>query len=178
MKYLLFFTLIFFGFGCDSSNLDGYKASEKEQLANQVIREAFSVLKKEKNLEPFGEGGQMMHQIQMLALSFSYHNPLDIEQAREMLVYVSKTFLGILNKNERIRPYLSNYPFDFKNIDIEIVVRGGDKSDQDKLVFLSMHRGVLNYNVRELGTIKFKRFYRETYEEAIERLAYQNEGRH
>jgi hypothetical protein len=175
MRSSLFVILISFVSSCAAPIPDVYKISEKEQLANQVIRQAFSQLRKEKDLEPFGEGGQMMHQIQMLALSFSYYKPLDIEQAREMLIYVSTTFLDIINKNEKIRPYLDNYPFDLKNIEIRIVVRGGDKSDPDKLVFVSMHRGVLGYDIREFGTILLKEFYRETYEEAVERLAYQNE---
>ena len=175
MKSLLFVALIFFVSSCAAPIPDAYKVSEKEQLADQVIREAFSQLKEEKDLKPFGQGGQMMYQIQMLALSFSYHKPLDIEQARELLIYASTVFLDIINRNEKIRPYLGNCPFGPKNIEVRIDIRGGDKSDWKKLVFASMYDGVLKYRIHEYGTIKLETFYRETYEEAIERLAYQNE---
>ena len=168
--------VLFFSFlGCLPPNSDIYGNSEKQQLANEVRKEALSRLQEERGLKPFGLGAQMMHQIQMLALSFIYHKPLDIEQARELTMYASAVFLDVINRNERIRPYLGNYPFEAKNIEIEIDIREDGKFEQNKLVMVSMHRGVLIYDVHDQEKNRLKIFYKETYEEAAERLAYQNE---
>jgi hypothetical protein len=175
MRCIVFLILVFFVCGCNPTSPNIYTVSEKQELANEVRKEAVSRLEKERDLKPFGLGAQMMYQIQMLALSFNYHKSLDIEQARELAMYASTVFLDIINRNEQIRPYLSNYPFDEKNIEIEIVIRRNGEGEQEKLVMASMHRGLLIYDVRNYETNRLKTIYRETYEEAAERLAYQNE---
>lgn len=77
-------------------------------------------LKKEKDLHPCGSGGGMMDQIGMLALSFNYYKEIDIDTGRDLLMTTGKLLLNSVNEDERIRPYLENYPFLPKNIEIRI----------------------------------------------------------
>ena len=78
--------------------------------------------------------------------------------------------------NERIRPYLANYPFKPENIEIRIFLFNSDGSsiEPEKLVVISMLDGVLQFKVHSKS--KFDYFplaivYEETYEEAAEILS-------
>jgi hypothetical protein len=144
-------------------------------MANRLLSKTAKQLKVEKGLIPIGDMGQMMGNIQAMGLSFQYFHPLSLEEARELLLYASNVFLKNINENKEIRPYLYNYPFTAKNIEILIFVYKPDRSKPNlgSIGFLCMRNGTLTY---ELVAPKTKAscpiLHEEAYEEGLE--IYQN----
>ena len=169
MKHFLNFSvflLIFFSiFSCDSMT---YQLSDDEKIVNQITEETAKKLKEKKNLILVGTGGQMMHEIEMLAMSFDYYQEVTLETARALIVYAVKEYLSDINKNEKVRPYLRNYPFTAKNVEIRIFIYGPDRHElsPEKIYYISAINGIVDYYVR--GPDNFRQAVcEETYEEAL-----------
>ena len=174
MRWLILLIVIsFFQFSCTQNNLE---YTPKSQLANEISNRVALQLKKERDLYPCGFGGGMMHQIRMLALSFNYYKPVEIEQARELLFSAGSLLLKTINENEQIRPYLDTYPFQPKNIEIRIFLKAADKFaiEDEKLCGISMLDGILEYEIHDPKTKKLTTIYSETYEEAMEKLNFKH----
>jgi hypothetical protein len=94
--------------------------------------------------------------------------------ARELLVNVVEEYLSEINADERIRPYLHNYPFTDKNLEIEIVFRNpdGSKVASGKINVASADEGKIFYYVDYPEKHTLKILYEETYEQAIQAISY------
>ncbi len=173
MKFLLFLFLMIFIASCDLPYVEDnpYKPSE-DTLINEVTNRTFVQLKKERELYPCGVGSGMMDQIRMLALSFRYYKEVDINQARELLMAAGTLYLNTINAKKEIRPFLQNDPFQPKNIGIRIFLQkpNGSEPEPETLTVAAMVNGILDYDVRIAETGRLTTIYRETFEEAAEKL--------
>lgn len=171
-KICLFFISVFLVCGCQTDV--GYQSSDKEHLTNVITKKVAIQLKNELGLIPSGFGGRTMHQVEMLCLAFDCHQPLDIETGRRLLIAAVEKFAAEVNANEAIRPYLGNYPFSPKNIEIRIFIQNRNSRDfePEKLCVVKAIQGVLEYEIDDIKTNNFKTIYEETYEEALQKLNY------
>ncbi len=173
MRAVLFLFLMNFVTSCDPPHReDNPYSSNKGTLVDEVTNRAFVQLKMEKGLYPFGTGARMMDQIKMLALAFHYYKEVEIEEARELLLYAGNVFLNIINNNEQIRPYLDNYPFKPENIEITIYLKNtdGSKFAPEKLCVISMVNGVLEYEAKNPETLRLLTICKEPYDQAVSKL--------
>jgi hypothetical protein len=141
-----------------------------EKLADKITVSTAKKLKEEKGLILIGTGGRMMEDIEMMSMGFEYHEDVDIDQARKLLIDSAAEYLSKINADEKIRPYLHNYPFTRENIKIEIYFRDTDntKSSPEKVNIAATSDGRFSYYVRDessLRTIK-----EESYEDAIQAI--------
>lgn len=61
-------------------------------------------------------------QVWLMALSFQrYGDPLTEEEARKLIINCVNDFLDAVNNDEQIRPFLKDYPFTAKNLDLKIL---------------------------------------------------------
>ncbi len=166
-KYLAYFFL-FILVGCSDFTRPSYVPSEKQKVVNELRRRVATELMVKTGLQPCGTGGQMMDQVKMLALAFAYNKPLEIEEGRKLLVNAVETFVLAINSDERIRPYLNNYPFKPENVEIVIVINNSDKSsvEPEKICLLVARRGICKYEVHDSKTELLKTIYQETFFEA------------
>ena len=146
---------------------------EKQKLANEVRRKVASQLKKETHLRPCGTIGQMLREIQVLGLSFYYYQPVDILEGRALLVKAVDTMLQAVNEEPRIRPYLVRSPFLPRNVEINIFFRNPDGGDvaAGALRVIDASEGILRYQIHHPTKSGFITVYKETYDEALQRLA-------
>ena len=169
MRYffaLLMLIVVSFAFGY---SFTPYKMSEKQKIVNRLRKETAKKLQKKKNLVLAGTGGQMMYDIEMLAMSFNYYQEVDLENARELIVYAMNEYLADINNSEKIRPYLSTYPFTSKNIDITIFFYGPDryKLPPEKIGLVASHHGVIEYYTR---LDRDHPICEESYDEALSKV--------
>ncbi len=145
-----------------------YQVPDYEKIADQITEKTTTKLAEQKNLVLVGTGGQMMNDIQMMAMSFNYYHEVDLKQARKLIVYAIDEYLSDINNNEEVRLYLHEYPFTAKNIEINIFVYNPDKSrlSPEKIYLISSVEGKVNYYVRDADSRKA--ICKETYEEASE----------
>ena len=161
-----------------SCNLNNtHKIKNDQRLASELRKKAAGEIKKQLGLYPMGTMGQMMYEIEKLGLAFQCYKPLTIEEGREYLIKSTEIFLDIINSDERIRPYLSNYPFRASNIRIEIYINNPDFSDLEngQLEIVESEDGKLVYKTRPLFKKKgFETVYNESFEEALKRPKVKN----
>ena len=104
---------------------------------------------------------------------FDYYNEIDVAEARELLMTAGNLYLREINDNEKIRPYLANYPFKPENIQIAIFLENpnGSKTASEKLSIITMKEGVLRYDIGVLDSRNaLITICEETYDEAAAKL--------
>ncbi|HEY2810466.1 MAG TPA: hypothetical protein VGJ00_03645 [Rhabdochlamydiaceae bacterium] len=173
MKKIICIVVLFFVSSCDERKSKcHYNDDGQEKLTNQIILKVAEQLQREKNLQPCGFGGRAMDQVKMLAISFNYFKQIDIEEGRELLVSAGKLFLDAINENEKVRPYLINYPFLPENIQVRIFLKNEDGTfiEQEKLHVVSIINGKLLYKIETSRTPLYEIIHSETFEEAAEIL--------
>ncbi len=147
-------------------------------LADEQINHFAEEMEKEKTLFLVGSGGRMMNCISEFDLHFisNSNQQVSISQVRVLVVEMMERFKKEVNANEKIRPYLSNYPVSNKNIVIRISFyekfpnRRVPKSSV-ALVWQRNNKLYYEFYDNETGDFIGKGF-NETYEEAL-RLAHQ-----
>ena len=115
-----------FLFGCSSF---GYQSPRYVKLAHEITEKTAKELKEQKNLYLIGTGGQMMDDIQMMAMSFDYYQEVNLKTARELTIHAINEYLSAINNNKEVKPYLHEYPFTAKNVEIRIWVYNPNRSD-------------------------------------------------
>lgn len=164
--------LILLGFlcGCQVPELseENEQAQKRERIENKISRKIAIKLKQEKGLIPCGSGGRSVDNVEMLALSFDYRKPLTLEEGRDLLVFSENEFINAVNAEEQIRPYLSNYPFGPKNIQIRIFVQDakGYKLSSSFVDVLSCVKGICRYKKMNGEGNGLITVYQETFAEA------------
>jgi len=165
--------IISFLFGCDSFS----PSSDYEKIADKITEQTARKLKNEKDLVLAGTGGQMMHDIQMMMMGFNFYNEVDIDTARQLLVYSVQEYLTAINSDEKIRPYLQNYPFTAQNVEIVIYFYNpnGSKVSNGKIKIAEVSREEVIYYVDYPEAHTIKAIHEESYEEAVKEI-FLNQG--
>ena len=158
-------------FGCTPSK-NNYQLSKEELIVNEILAKTARRLKKETGLQPCGDGAQMMYKVKKLNLSFDYQGPIEIDKARELLLTAVDALVSAVNADQRIHPYLHNYPFEPKNVDIRIIVTGHDHLDvaPGELSVASAIQGEFRYKIDNPTTNLFTIIHQETYAEAKQKV--------
>jgi hypothetical protein len=159
-------TVLFLFFGCSSFS---YQSPHYVKLAHEITANTATKLEEQKRLYLIGTGGGMMHDIQAMHMSFQFFHEVDLQEARELIVYAVREYLSDINNNEEVRPYLHNYPFTAKNIEIHIWIYNPNGSDPslDKIYYISAINGNINYYLDLPETYSRKSICKESYEQAL-----------
>ena len=139
------------------------------KFAHKITIQTAQKLRDEKELYLIGTGGQMMDDIKMMYMGFQYFKTVDIEIGRDLLVSSIQLYLNEINNNEKVRPYLHEYPFTAKNVEIRIWIRNADGSQvaSDKIRYVSAIVGILSYYTDGVDEYSPRTVHKETYEEAL-----------
>lgn len=163
--------LLFFSFlvGCSSFS---YQSPHYTKLAHEITEKTAKELKVQKNLCLVGTGGQMMNDIQMMAMSFYYYQEVDLKTARELIVYSINKYLSAINGTKEIKPYLHEYPFTAKNVEIRIWFFQPNRSNLplDKIHYVSAINGNLTYYLDLDEACSRGAICEESYEEALQEI--------
>ncbi|NGX64035.1 MAG: hypothetical protein KR126chlam6_01459 [Candidatus Anoxychlamydiales bacterium] len=152
---------------CKSSPIFDYKNEPKYvHLSDEVIKKTANALKSEKGLYMIGHGGELMYDVKKLAISFVCNYEINMKEGRELIVYSVHKFLSNINSNEQIRPYLNEFPFQVKDIDIAISFKVREKIKKDSIDFVSIYYGKVFYDISDKEEV-LKTIHEETYEEAL-----------
>ncbi len=143
-------------------------------LSDEILHQTAQQLEKERELIPIGNMGQMMGDIQAVGLEFQYFHLVNLEESRKLLVYAIQIFLKNINGNKEIRPYLHEYPFNTKNIEITIWIYQPDGYEPapGNIQCVTLRSNTLLYKIATLNKSgDWPILHEETYEEALKVLA-------
>ena len=140
------------------------------KLVDQITDSTAKELKDEYNLNLIGTGSQMMNEIEMLMMAFTFYEEVDIETGRKLVVEATEKYLSAINTNEKIRPYLHHYPFTAENVQIVIHFYNPDGSNiaLGKCESAAARRGKITYNKTSPDRYTLIPIREEPYVEALQ----------
>ena len=146
-------------------------SKEERAILNRSVSEVVNMFKKEMKeqfrLRCTGQGGSMPYDIQEIGVDFVLHQQTTIEEARELEIRATERFVEIINAHQAIRPYLRDYPWGHKRVEVMISFEqpnGLDYSEGIRLVFQAKNQICYfepKKSPNEVGPLQ-----REPYEEA------------
>jgi len=158
-KIILFFIFLTFS---------AFKAPHSK-LSDKIYIPYNKELKKQKNLYLVGSGGAMMGGVRKVNAHYDAFKNLTVEEARRLYVEVIEGYLTRYNQNERIRPYLYDYPFTIANLEVDIAFHNkpGQRVDKEFVALMFVvKKNRLIYEAYDHETDKFFDLYAEPYETA------------
>ena len=140
------------------------------KLVNEIRVSTAKELKDEHNLNLIGTGSQMMNEIEMLMMGFTFYQEVEIETARKLVVEATEKYLAAINTNKKIRPYLHHHPFTAENVEIVIYFHNLNGSDVSlgKCKSASANQGKITYYTQNPEGHTLKIMLREPYTEALQ----------
>ena len=146
-------------------------ASQKEyiKLVDRITANFTKELTKEKNMYLFGYGGRMMFDVEEISMSYNVVKHASIDEARRLFVEVAERYLARINADEKLRPFLHNYPFTINNLDLGIGFENEKRQAHDDLAYVVYRKktGKIVYNANDPKEDMFYKIYEEPYEEAV-----------
>lgn len=169
--YLCLF--IFFKSFLFSISLDGKDSIYIKYAAvpeNIFIKEMQS-----KNYFCSGNGGGFLSDVRLISLTFHSREKLNFKEGRKEFIQSCQKLLELFNQDKFVRPYLNQYPFEMKNIELMLAFDAkAYENDQITLIFNIEER--IYYEKFNILTGKEEEFYKETYEEALKALEQEGKG--
>lgn len=96
--------------------------SGEERAAKRVNKKVIQDFKAKYQMECGAtQIGTPNDRVDFMKLYMELKRPLNQDEARRLILETSKQYLEAINSDKRIRPYLSSYPFEFKNIGVDIL---------------------------------------------------------
>lgn len=142
-------------------------STEYVTIANQVSRQTATLLEDQFGLHFATKGGFMPGDVRLLFLGLTTDQLLDIAHARSLLLQAAEIYLDQINSDEKLQPYLHDYPFTVNNIKLEIsyaVYRNITSSSQ--VAQVALRDGVITY--WGLQGYSLAKLQQETYEAALQ----------
>lgn len=121
----IFIPIVLIGTGLLMMNfvMDGKMAqlSEEDQILYRFINRQSKFLEAKYHMKQSGVGLGGI-KLELMIVSFHRHSePLTEQKARKLIVDCVNDFLDAINSDNQIRPFLKEYPFTAKNIDLTIL---------------------------------------------------------
>ena len=107
IKWVTFFLLII----VLQASTKVQQSVDYEVYANQIVKTFTKEMEKEHDLICIVSGGSMPYNVREIKVVFAFYQKPSMDKARELEVRATERLLQIINSHEKIRPFLSNYPF-------------------------------------------------------------------
>ena len=139
------------------------------KYADSITDSYLRYLKKEHQIKCVGAGGGFLSNVEEIFLALSsIENNVNVDRARVHYINFTEELLMRVNKDEKIRPYLSHYPFSEKGISLTLSFIVSEEEPQKGYVsYMTFVNGKIIYAHDDPDSKKLEVFYEEPYEEAL-----------
>jgi hypothetical protein len=124
-------------------------------MAQKIRDDLEKKLSKRHNMEMTSFSGGLANCVNSLGLGFKIQAPLDKDEIRRILIDCVEEFLSAINSNEKLRPFLKNYPFTSNEIriSISIVDKTGKVIFDPEISIAIASQGKLRYTTSQKKTM-------------------------
>lgn len=166
-KYILLIALLTLGGQMEASQEDN--AGTYIKYAKEIMNPFIEECEKQYNLVCIGTGGRFAYNVAEISITFVAYRKGTIEEARKLEVKMIETLLKRVNAHEKIRPFLSEYPFKPDNTSISISYQKKDDSNYSdgSCTFVFLAKNNLFYCAKNPKTEDYDDLLVEPYEEAV-----------
>ena len=160
---------------------EGYE--ERKKLQFEILDKINQKLEKkyQMNTSAIGSSGDGCL-LKSVSISFQrFEGPMTLDENRKILLDCIGIYIDAFNNNEKIRSFLSNYPFTEKNIELIIHSYGKDGERLfDPMICCAFNypKGISYYTNDPDKEYKYKHEIKETYQEAYSKLKETKENQH
>ncbi len=155
------------------------KLSRAEQYVNELIRDFEKIVGKEFGIKASGSGAGMPYDVERIEVNFSVYKKGTIEEARELMVNLKERLAEVVNQNEKLRPYLREYPFSplRANIHLRFYGNKGRSCTDGSIAFVGVGREKnVYYSVENPKNHQLDDVFEEPYEEAVKIVKTKQKG--
>lgn len=156
-----FFGALLLFTGCSSQ-----KERPQDKILNNIELEYTQEISNDLDLTPVYVGSAAMEKVEKLTFGFKSKEQVSETDAYKLIVQCADKLICLVNENEAIRPYLSNYPFTGANIRVGITF-----SDNSEDLFVppgyiasaSISNGQVRLNKYNPKTEQLEEIFRKPY---------------
>jgi len=87
------------------------KQSMASKYVNQVRKRFIKIAQKEYGVICTAEGSSLPYDVENISLYFAIKSKGTIDEGRELFIKLKERFINEINQDEKLRPYLREYPF-------------------------------------------------------------------
>ena len=167
---LFVFLLVLFSMRCVMSMNSN---EDYETYANQVVKTFAQEMKNKYGLICIGDGGRMPHDIEKISVEFIAYKKGAIDEARKLEVAAIESLKNLINSDEKIRPFLREFPFTVPRIEVAISFRkrkDNDVYDDGSVARVTKIRNKLHYCANDSSKGLYVPLFEESYPEALKKV--------
>jgi hypothetical protein len=141
------------------------------RYVDEAIREFEKVAANEFGVFSDGSGASMPNDVESISVSLNIYKKGVIEEARELIVKLTERFTEIINQNEKLRPYLREYPFAHLRAQVSLSFcdnTGMTYQDGSIAHVTNSSNDKIFYLINEPNSYRYKDAYDEPYAKALE----------
>ncbi|MBX3718392.1 MAG: hypothetical protein KF898_01940 [Parachlamydiales bacterium] len=108
-----------------SPNTNPFIHQEKphEPLIDAVLATYLREMFKDYRFELDGIGGKLVDGVEEVVVRLICFQPTNLEKARELQIIATERLLYLINSNEKLRPYIKDYPLTLNNLKVSVLFR-------------------------------------------------------
>ncbi len=117
----------------------------------RVMRESVAYTSQKYPVRCYGHGGRFMHDVKGIELCFASPERSSIEEARSTLLGIHAILTKKVNEDLELRPYLHEYPFPSKgiNVTLSFLDRAGSHRDDGYIANAYIEEGRVFYSRKD-----------------------------
>ncbi|MES2345134.1 MAG: hypothetical protein V4494_04265 [Chlamydiota bacterium] len=164
MKFTISFILLVALVSC-------HKESTPRALADEVMFSYLKQVRKEKNLAFFGFGATAASDVREFRMNYRLsklnYNKLE---SRELIVSLAENFIAKVNLDEKIRPYLHEFPVTYKKLSLSITFATFhlERPSEQYVAYVLLQKGKIYFCNYNHDTEMLCDLGEEFYEDALE----------
>ncbi len=145
------------------------KTEDYEIYVNQIIKSFAKDINNEFGLVCIGSGGKMPYDVEEIGIDFMSYHRATIDEARKLEITVTEKFLNAINSNEKIRPFLREYPFTVSRAQVSISFHQPDKRrySDGSVAFVFQVKDTIFYRSFDEHSSQLIPLHKEPYDEAL-----------
>ncbi len=148
------------------------KQPEYIVLVDKMTVEFSANLFQEEGLYLSNYGGGLMDNIKMVSLGYHIKRHATVEEARELFIKYSQKLLQRINEDEKMRPFLNQYPFTEKDIRFRLsfVQKNNRPFTDGSVAHVSLVRENIYYDRYDGEKKRFIEILKEPYQDALQHV--------
>lgn len=166
MKFLKLFSLIMilFSNSCHTSRVaiaSKYKQKITSSFANDM--------KNDHDYGMYAYGGLIRENIELFTMYFETQKKVTLDESRMLILNCVEELLNRINSNEKIRPYLSVYPFTSDGLVLDLLFRDfyGNIISDGQISTVYLLNGKIFYETYDQQTKRYIDVQEESYQDAL-----------
>ncbi len=167
MRAILLVVLLFALWGCHRKEQPEYIV-----LVDKMMVEFSNEMLQEEKFYLTRYGGGLRHDIEMVCLGYRTKRRATVEEARELFIKYSQKLLQRINEDEKMRPFLNQYPFTANDIEfgLSFVQKNNRPFTDGSVAYVSVVRGNIYYYRYDGGKRDFVEILKEPYQDALQHV--------